>query len=54
VPFEDYNVGADRDALKRLLDMGFRSTPVTVIGETKIAGYSQAKLDEALQAAGLV
>jgi hypothetical protein len=32
--------------------MGYRSTPVTVIGEEKVVGYSPAKLDEALEAAG--
>ena len=53
VPFADYNVSTDRDALGRLIGMGFRSTPVTVIGEEKVVGYSPAKLSEALKAAGV-
>ena len=54
IPFSDYNVSTDRDALGRLIGMGFRTTPVTVIGEEKIVGYSPAKIDEALEAAGVV
>jgi len=53
VEFEDYNISTDRDALGRLLGMGFRTTPVTVIGDENVVGYSPAKIDEALQAAGV-
>jgi len=42
-----------RESLKDLVSMGYRSTPVTVIGEEKVVGYSPAKLDDALEAAGL-
>ena len=51
--YTEYNVSTDRDSLKDLVSMGYRSTPVTVIGEEKVVGYSPAKLDEALEAAGL-
>jgi glutaredoxin len=50
VPFTEYNVSLDRDAVKRLIGMGFRTTPVTVIGEERIVGYSPPKLESALQA----
>ena len=51
--FTEHNVSTDRESLKDLVSMGYRSTPVTVIGEEKVVGYSPAKLDEALEAAGL-
>ena len=51
--YTELNVSTDRDSLKDLVSMGYRSTPVTVIGEEKVVGYSPAKLDEALEAAGL-
>ena len=50
--YTEHNVSTDRDSLKDLVSMGYRSTPVTVIGEEKVVGYSPAKLDEALEAAG--
>ena len=53
IEFSEYNVSTDRDALSRLIGMGYRTTPVTVIGEEKIVGYSPAKTDEALEAAGV-
>ena len=51
--FTEHNVSSDRESLKDLVSMGYRSTPVTVIGEEKVVGYSPAKLDDALEAAGL-
>ena len=51
--YTEHNVSTDRDSLKDLVSMGYRSTPVTVIGEEKVVGYSPAKLDEALEAAAL-
>ena len=53
VPFTEYNVSKDRDALVRLVGMGFRTTPVAVIGEDNVVGYSPPKLDAALKTAGL-
>ena len=54
VSFSEYNVSTDGDALKRLVGMGFRTTPVTVIGDEKIVGYSPSKLDAALATVGVV
>ena len=51
--FTEHNVSTDRESLKDLVSMGYRSTPVTVIGEETVVGYSPAKLDDALEAAGL-
>lgn len=48
VSFTEYNVSLDLEARKRLIDMGHRSTPVTVIGDEKIVGYKPPKIDEAL------
>ena len=50
--YTEHNVSKDRESLKDLVSMGYRSTPVTVIGDEKVVGYSPAKLDEALEAAG--
>ena len=52
--FSEYNVSTDREALKRLVGMGYRTTPVAVIGDEKVVGYSPAKLDAALKAASLI
>ena len=53
IPFSEHNVSTDREALQALVGMGFRTTPVTVMGDEKVVGYSPAKLDAALQAAGV-
>ncbi len=49
VSFTEYNVSMDPEAVKRLVGMGYRTTPVTVIGNERIVGYSPPKLDAALQ-----
>jgi glutaredoxin-like protein NrdH len=54
IPFTEYNVSTNREGLKALLALGCRTTPVTVIGDTKIIGYSPPRLDEALRGAGLL
>ena len=54
VLFTEYNVSTDRDGLKALLGMGFRTTPVAVIGQEKVVGYNPAKLDAALAAEGVI
>ena len=51
IQFTEHNVSLDRDSLARLVDMGFRTTPVTVIGDEKVVGYSPSKLDSALKTA---
>jgi|TARA_B100000686_G_scaffold144769_1_gene152196 glutaredoxin len=51
--YTEFNVSENREALKELVTKGYRSTPVTVIGEENVVGYSPAKIDEALEAAGL-
>ena len=54
IPFTEYNVSTDRDGLASLLGMGFRTTPVAVIGDERIVGYNPSKIDAALEAAGVV
>ena len=51
--YTEFNVSENREALKELVTKGYRSTPVTVIGEENVVGYSPAKIAEALEAAGL-
>ena len=50
--FTERNVSEDDAARDDLLAMGLRSTPVTVIGDQNIVGYSPPKLEAALRAAG--
>ncbi len=54
IPFTEYNVSTSLEGRKMLLSMGYRTTPVAVIGEQKVVGYSPAKLEEALKAEGFV
>ena len=49
VNFTEHNVSTDRDAQQELMSLGYRVTPVTVIGNDVVVGYSQFKLDEALK-----
>ena len=50
MPFEAKNVDEDDRAYDELLARGFRSVPVTVIGERIITGYDPAALTSALEA----
>ena len=50
--FIERNVSEDDAARDALLAMGLRSTPVTVIGDQNVVGYSPPKLEAALKAAG--
>ena len=42
------NVRADQAALKELLDMGYQSTPLTIIDGQAIVGFDQRKIEELL------
>jgi hypothetical protein len=42
--FTEKNVRADKAALKELLDLGFQSTPVTIIDGQSVVGFDQDKL----------
>ena len=53
VPFVEYNVSRDREALKELVGMGYRTTPVTVVGGQSVVGYAPAGLEAALIAADI-
>ena len=52
IAFTERNVSEDDDAREALMSMGLRSTPVTVIGDQNVVGYSPPKLEAALKAAG--
>jgi len=41
-------VRADQAALKELLDMGYQSTPVTIIDGEAVVGFDQQKIVELL------
>ena len=46
--FTEYNVSENLEYAEDLLRMGFRVTPVTVIGDDMIVGFSPQKLEKAL------
>jgi glutaredoxin 3 len=41
-------VRADRAALQELLDMGYQSTPVTLIDGEAVVGFDQHKIEQLL------
>jgi hypothetical protein len=41
-------VRADRAALKELLDMGYQSTPVTIIDGEAVVGFDQSRIEQLL------
>jgi len=51
-PFDVKNIEEDDAAYDELMKLGARSVPVTVIGDTVVTGFDQARLREALTAAG--
>jgi len=52
VSFVEKNVGKDPQARQELMEIGITSLPVIIIGETRLAGFNPAKIDEALAAQG--
>ena len=50
VPFTAYNVDEDDRAYDELIARGFRTVPVTVIGERIVKGFDEAALREAIDA----
>ena len=48
VPFEAYNVDEDDRAYDALIARGFRTVPVTIIGDRALTGYDPAALSAAL------
>ena len=47
------NISQDLEARRAVIDMGYRSTPVTLIGEHKVLGFDRAQIDDALAAEGV-
>jgi hypothetical protein len=50
VPFTAYNVDEDDRAYDEIIARGFRSVPVTVIGDRVVKGYDVDALTSALAA----
>ena len=48
VDFEERNISENNDYHASLLKMGYKVTPVTVIGDETIVGFSPTKLMEVL------
>jgi glutaredoxin-like protein NrdH len=50
VPFTAYNVDEDDTAYDALLARGWRTVPVTVIGDQAVKGFDAAALTAAIEA----
>ena len=50
VPFETRNVDTDEAAYAELIQRGFRTIPVTFIGDRAIKGFDAAAIKSALDA----
>ena len=50
--FTEKNIGRDPEARQELMEIGITSLPVIIIGETRLAGFNPAKIDEALATQG--
>ena len=48
IEFTEYNISENPEYAEDLLRMGFRVTPVTMIGSTPIIGFNPSKLEKAL------
>ena len=48
IEFVDKDVRADQQALKELIDMGYQSTPVTIIDGEAVVGFDQNKIEQLL------
>ena len=49
VPFTAYNVDENDRAYDELIARGFRTVPLTVIGETIVKGFDEALLRDAVE-----
>jgi glutaredoxin len=50
LPFTDKNVEEDHDAYTELVQLGYRTVPLTVIGPRFVKGYDEQALRDALDA----
>lgn len=50
LPFTDKNVEEDHDAYTELVQLGYRTVPLTVIGPRLVKGYDEQALRDALDA----
>ena len=48
VPFTAYNVDADEGAYDDLLARGWRTVPVTIVGERVLKGFNPVELSDAI------
>lgn len=51
-PFIVRNVDEDDSAYAELIALGFRTVPVTIIGPSRVTGFNEAALRQALADAG--
>jgi glutaredoxin-like protein NrdH len=48
VPFTAYNVDEDEGAYDELLALGWRTVPVTIVGERILKGFNPVELADAI------
>ena len=53
IAFTKHNVSLEPEAKHRLLEMGYRTTPVTVIDDQIIVGYKPPQMEAALAEASV-
>jgi glutaredoxin len=49
VPFTEWDVSSDEEALSELERLGYRTTPVIVIDGEVVVGFDQKRLEELLK-----
>ncbi len=52
IPFVVRDVDEDLEAYHELVALGFRSVPLTVIGEDRIKGFDRSALEDAVKRSG--
>jgi len=52
IEYEERDIAERPEYLEELVRQGYMSTPVTLIGEEAVVGYSPDKLNKALRAQG--
>ncbi len=52
IEYEERDIAERPECLEELVRQGYMSTPVTLIGEEAVVGYSPDKLNKALRAQG--
>lgn len=50
IPFKEVDITQDEETKLKLVQMGFKGTPVTIVGDKALAGFDPAQLERLLAA----